>query len=151
MWPLAVHWVHSLLWCIIGYGMSSMVSAITTNSCPLYSLYNGYREQCQTKSRIIYLLLNWCFSCKATVKPGICPQEGCIIFPDPDSFVSSWWQIALDEATSVWGIKVERVEIKDVKLPLQLQRAMAAEAEATREARAKVKPSQQNRMQPFMY
>lgn len=37
---------------------------------------------------------------------------------------------------------MERVEIKDVKLPLQLQRAMAAEAEATREARAKVRPSQ---------
>jgi len=33
---------------------------------------------------------------------------------------------------------VERVEIKDVKLPIQLQRAMAAEAEAAREARAKV-------------
>jgi len=33
---------------------------------------------------------------------------------------------------------VERVEIKDVKLPQQLQRAMAAEAEASREARAKV-------------
>ena len=31
-----------------------------------------------------------------------------------------------------------RVEIKDVRLPQQLQRAMAAEAEATREARAKV-------------
>ncbi|KAK0153478.1 Erythrocyte band 7 integral membrane protein [Merluccius polli] len=47
-------------------------------------------------------------------------------------------QSTLDEATDDWGIKVERVEIKDVKLPLQLQRAMAAEAEATREARAKV-------------
>lgn len=34
---------------------------------------------------------------------------------------------------------MERVEIKDVKLPLQLQRAMAAEAEASREARAKVR------------
>lgn len=33
---------------------------------------------------------------------------------------------------------MERVEIKDVKLPVQLQRAMAAEAEAAREARAKV-------------
>jgi erythrocyte band 7 integral membrane protein len=33
---------------------------------------------------------------------------------------------------------VERVEVKDVRLPVQLQRAMAAEAEATREARAKV-------------
>ncbi|XP_028664393.2 erythrocyte band 7 integral membrane protein [Erpetoichthys calabaricus] len=47
-------------------------------------------------------------------------------------------QSTLDDATDAWGIKVERVEIKDVKLPLQLQRAMAAEAEATREARAKV-------------
>jgi len=44
----------------------------------------------------------------------------------------------LDEATDPWGVKVERVEIKDVRLPVQLQRAMAAEAEAAREARAKV-------------
>ncbi len=36
--------------------------------------------------------------------------------------------------------QVERVEIKDVRLPVALQRAMAAEAEATREARAKVSP-----------
>ncbi|XP_078497990.1 stomatin [Lissotriton helveticus] len=47
-------------------------------------------------------------------------------------------QSTLDVATDDWGIKVERVEIKDVKLPVQLQRAMAAEAEASREARAKV-------------
>ncbi|KAL3082048.1 hypothetical protein niasHT_038378 [Heterodera trifolii] len=47
-------------------------------------------------------------------------------------------QETLDEATYPWGVKVERVEIKDVRLPFQLQRAMAAEAEATREARAKV-------------
>jgi len=44
----------------------------------------------------------------------------------------------LDEATDPWGIKVERVEVKDVRLPQQLQRAMAAEAEAAREAKAKV-------------
>ena len=44
----------------------------------------------------------------------------------------------LDNATDPWGIKVERVEVKDVRLPVQLQRAMAAEAEAAREARAKV-------------
>lgn len=49
-------------------------------------------------------------------------------------------QISLDDATHPWGIKVERVEIKDVILPVQLQRAMAAEAEASREARAKVSP-----------
>lgn len=47
-------------------------------------------------------------------------------------------QSSIDEATDPWGITVERVEIKDVRLPQQLQRAMAAEAEATREARAKV-------------
>merc|ERR1719398_508054 len=44
----------------------------------------------------------------------------------------------LDSATDPWGIKVDRVEVKDVRLPVQLQRAMAAEAEAAREARAKV-------------
>ncbi|KAM4664388.1 stomatin-like isoform 2-T2 [Discoglossus pictus] len=47
-------------------------------------------------------------------------------------------QSTMDVATDAWGIKVERVEIKDVKLPVQLQRAMAAEAEASREAKAKV-------------
>ncbi|PWA28066.1 hypothetical protein CCH79_00012114 [Gambusia affinis] len=52
--------------------------------------------------------------------------------------ISVSMQEALDEATNPWGIKVERVEIKDVKLPQQLQRAMAAEAEASREARAKI-------------
>ena len=47
-------------------------------------------------------------------------------------------QRVLDAATDPWGVKVERVEIKDVVLPAMLQRAMAAEAEASREARAKV-------------
>merc|ERR1719323_192222 len=44
----------------------------------------------------------------------------------------------IDTATDPWGIDIERVEVKDVRLPQNLQRAMAAEAEATREARAKV-------------
>ncbi|XP_037805525.1 band 7 protein AGAP004871-like [Lucilia sericata] len=44
----------------------------------------------------------------------------------------------LDEATDPWGVKVERVEIKDVRLPVSMQRAMAAEAEAIREAKAKI-------------
>ena len=52
--------------------------------------------------------------------------------------VSSHMQESLDEATDPWGVKVERVEVKDVRLPMQLQRAMAAEAEAAREAKAKV-------------
>ena len=45
---------------------------------------------------------------------------------------------ALDEATNPWGVQVERVEVKDVRVPENLQRAMAAEAEAARNARAKV-------------
>ncbi|VDD77107.1 unnamed protein product [Mesocestoides corti] len=52
--------------------------------------------------------------------------------------IAAMMQETLDTATDTWGVKVERVEIKDVRLPLQLQRAMAAEAEATREAKAKV-------------
>ena len=52
--------------------------------------------------------------------------------------ISAVMKSALDEATDPWGVRVERVEVKDVRLPVQLQRAMAAEAEAAREARAKV-------------
>ncbi|PAA58009.1 hypothetical protein BOX15_Mlig004665g1 [Macrostomum lignano] len=52
--------------------------------------------------------------------------------------ISNMMQESLDDATDPWGVKVERVEVKDVRLPVQLQRAMAAEAEAAREARAKV-------------
>ncbi|XP_071990550.1 stomatin-like isoform X1 [Engystomops pustulosus] len=47
-------------------------------------------------------------------------------------------QSILDNATHQWGVNVDRVEMRDVRLPVQMQRAMAAEAEAVREARAKV-------------
>ncbi|KAL4120413.1 hypothetical protein QTP88_013110 [Uroleucon formosanum] len=59
------------------------------------------------------------------------------ILSDRDA-ISKTMQVSLDEATESWGIKVERVDIKDVRLPVQLQRSMAAEAEASREARAKI-------------
>eukprot|EP00794_Sanderia_malayensis_P015704 gene15704-17288_t len=52
--------------------------------------------------------------------------------------VSRAIQNILDEATAPWGVKVERVEIKDLRLPKHLQRTMAAEAEAAREAKARV-------------
>ena len=48
-------------------------------------------------------------------------------------------QQQLDEATDQWGVKVEKVLIKDVRIPRDLQRSMAAEAEANREAKAKVR------------
>jgi regulator of protease activity HflC (stomatin/prohibitin superfamily) len=44
----------------------------------------------------------------------------------------------IDEATEPWGIKVSMVEVKDVELPDAMQRAMAAQAEAERERRAKI-------------
>ncbi|CAF0774360.1 unnamed protein product, partial [Didymodactylos carnosus] len=52
--------------------------------------------------------------------------------------ISHAMQSHLDEGTDPWGVKVERVEIKDVRLPVSMQRSMAAEAEAAREARAKI-------------
>jgi regulator of protease activity HflC (stomatin/prohibitin superfamily) len=44
----------------------------------------------------------------------------------------------IDEATSPWGIKVSVVEVKDVEIPGGMQRAMARQAEAERERRAKI-------------
>jgi len=44
----------------------------------------------------------------------------------------------IDESTSPWGIKVSVVEVKDVEIPSGMQRAMARQAEAERERRAKV-------------
>jgi regulator of protease activity HflC (stomatin/prohibitin superfamily) len=44
----------------------------------------------------------------------------------------------VDEATAPWGINIEMVEMKDVEIPEQMQRAMAREAEAVRERRARL-------------
>lgn len=47
-------------------------------------------------------------------------------------------QVIIDEQTAPWGIKVVTVEIKDVEIPATMQRAMAKQAEAERERRAKI-------------
>jgi regulator of protease activity HflC (stomatin/prohibitin superfamily) len=47
-------------------------------------------------------------------------------------------QKIIDESTEPWGVKVTAVEIKDVEIPDQMQRAMARQAEAERERRAKI-------------
>jgi len=59
------------------------------------------------------------------------------VLSERDTIADSMQRI-LEEATDPWGVHVDRVELKDVRLPQQMQRAMAAEAEATRDARAKV-------------
>ncbi|ELK16224.1 podocin isoform X1 [Pteropus alecto] len=47
-------------------------------------------------------------------------------------------QVALDSVTCIWGIKVERTEMKDVRLPAGLQHSLAVEAEAQRQARVRM-------------
>jgi regulator of protease activity HflC (stomatin/prohibitin superfamily) len=47
-------------------------------------------------------------------------------------------QALIDEGTEPWGIKVSMVEVRDVELPDTMKRAMAAQAEAERERRAKI-------------
>ena len=51
---------------------------------------------------------------------------------------TSNWQQIIDDQTEPWGIKVSIVEVKDVELPQSMQRAMARQAEAEREKRAKI-------------
>src|SRR5438309_8233333 len=52
--------------------------------------------------------------------------------------INSILQGIIDEATAPWGIKVSIVEVKDVEIPQGMQKAMARQAEAERERRAKV-------------
>ena len=47
-------------------------------------------------------------------------------------------QTIIDEQTDPWGVKVSVVEVKDVEIPQQMQRAMARQAESERERRAKI-------------
>jgi regulator of protease activity HflC (stomatin/prohibitin superfamily) len=52
--------------------------------------------------------------------------------------INSILQSIIDEATQPWGVKVSIVEVKDVEIPSGMQRAMARQAEAERERRAKI-------------
>ncbi|MGM0568157.1 MAG: slipin family protein [Elusimicrobiota bacterium] len=52
--------------------------------------------------------------------------------------LNSKLQTIIDKATDPWGIKVSMVEIKDVQIPESMQRAIAAQAEAERDRRAKI-------------
>ena len=52
--------------------------------------------------------------------------------------INATLQKVVDAATEPWGIKIEMVEMKDVEIPESMQRAMAREAEAIREKRARI-------------
>ncbi|XP_067636643.1 band 7 protein AGAP004871-like [Eurosta solidaginis] len=74
---------------------------------------------------------------QATLR-NIAGQKHVLELMSEKDSISMAMSAILKSATAPWGVYVERVEIKDVRLPLNLQRAMAAEAEAIREAKAKV-------------
>jgi len=93
---------------------------------PMMSVINV--EDCQQSTKLL---------AQTTLRNILGMKTLAEILTDRDS-IAHYMQKTLDEGTDPWGVRVERVEIKDVRLPQQLQRAMAAEAEAAREARAKV-------------
>lgn len=75
-----------------------------------------------------------CLSCQGSSK------SHCVLSPTTVLFMLVLVsKDILDSATEQWGIKVARVEIKDIRIPVAMQRTMAAEAEAAQEARAKVR------------
>jgi regulator of protease activity HflC (stomatin/prohibitin superfamily) len=58
------------------------------------------------------------------------------VLKEQDS-ISASLQASIDQVTEPWGVKVERVQMKNVEIPESMQRAMAQEAEALREKRAR--------------
>ncbi|GAA51901.1 stomatin-2 [Clonorchis sinensis] len=93
---------------------------------PVMSVVNVKNVNCSTR-----------LLAQTTLRNVLGMVDLCALLTDREN-IAAMMQETLDTATETWGMKVERVEIKDVRLPLQLQRTLAAEAEATREAKAKV-------------
>ncbi|VDP67288.1 unnamed protein product [Echinostoma caproni] len=93
---------------------------------PVMSVVNVKNVNCSTR-----------LLAQTTLRNVLGTVDMCALLTDREH-IAALMQETLDAATDTWGMKVERVEIKDVRLPLQLQRTLAAEAEATREAKAKV-------------
>ena len=106
---------------------------IRVDAVTFFRIYNSVNSVCKIK--------NACDSTKllamTTLRNALGTKNLMDILVEREA-TSRAIQTVLDAATDPWGVKVERVEIKDVVLPAMLQRAMAAEAEASREARAKV-------------
>ena len=72
-----------------------------------------------------------------TLRNGIGQHTLDDVLKEQDN-VSQLMQRKIDAATEPWGVKVERVEIKNVEIPASMQRAIAQEAEAQREKRARI-------------
>jgi regulator of protease activity HflC (stomatin/prohibitin superfamily) len=74
---------------------------------------------------------------QTTLRSVLGRAELDMLLSERDKLNDSLQQI-IDEQTDPWGVKVTTVEIKDVEIPTNMQRAMAAQAEAERERRAKI-------------
>src|SRR5438477_5701754 len=70
--------------------------------------------------------------------PQIPPPPTCREYKGDLFKINRELQAIIDEHTERWGVKVTAVEIKDIELPATMQRAMAKQAEAEREKRAKI-------------
>jgi regulator of protease activity HflC (stomatin/prohibitin superfamily) len=74
---------------------------------------------------------------QTTLRAILCKVDLDQILTERDQLNSELQRI-IDNLTDPWGVKVALVEIKDVDLPVEMQRAMAKQAEAERERRAKI-------------
>jgi regulator of protease activity HflC (stomatin/prohibitin superfamily) len=74
---------------------------------------------------------------QTTLRAVLCKVDLDTILTERDNLNSELQRI-IDDLTDPWGVKVALVEIKDVDLPQEMQRAMARQAEAERERRAKI-------------
>src|SRR4030042_266729 len=75
--------------------------------------------------------------CQTTLRNVVGQSELEDLLANRDK-INQKMQVLIDEGTDPWGIKVSMVEVRDVQLPETMQRAMAAQAEAERERRAKI-------------
>jgi regulator of protease activity HflC (stomatin/prohibitin superfamily) len=74
---------------------------------------------------------------QTTLRAVLCKVDLDTILGERDRLNQDLQRI-IDDLTDPWGVKVALVEIKDVDLPVEMQRAMAKQAEAERERRAKI-------------
>ncbi|KAF6768033.1 hypothetical protein AHF37_09729 [Paragonimus kellicotti] len=106
---------------------------VAVNAVVYYRIFDPVMSVVNVKN------VNWStrLLAQTTLRNVLGTVDMCALLTDREH-IAALMQETLDAATDTWGMKVERVEIKDVRLPIQLQRTLAAEAEATREAKAKV-------------
>ena len=106
---------------------------IKVNAVLYYRIINGDRAVNQVES---YPLAVYQIAL-TTLRNVVGQSKLDEVLQDRDTINQRVQQI-VDEVTEPWGISIERVEIKDVEIPLAMQRAMAKEAEALREKRARL-------------